>query len=563
MSLASLSTDPAVVDLFVNRIGMSGYPSNMEDLFSTTWFDQEYYLERSGFVIDADTGGYVRGNLGSATQAYVYGYYDSMGLYNSTTTEFIPSESGTYYASSWRDAEGNSVYASSLTTATKYRLDYYIVDDLCSTILFPSLDVPAFMTGSGIPTNAQYPSVYEYPTILAANIVSRNPTGFNAIVDNVKSVALGTVLNTIIAQVEGMSDTERVLVPSFLIAAYADEGVTVADIEEYMNGSVISLGKAELLLWIADIKLNRAFVQYLASVDFSYNISAITGALTDVEDWDEAMATDTDSDGIPDLIELLSTAAPGFYNSNLLKERSATDRAASKASFLSAVASLKAAGLLLQTQWADSSSYYQGIATNLELNPDIRNSVAPALESAIQAATALANSVDANSLFYVPVEDIYNGAFNVAGFTWPTAEPAEGGTETIACKPGALWASNVLDPRSWMETDAGGFTEYISYDTETADTFSFNVGCIPYSASMTMAQYGDPANNVDILSVMAAPVLLLKNSRFQEFYPAYPSDFQMILPLGPSWPVYDSATPMDVLPQPPEEVMFFFDWMNK
>ncbi len=542
MQIASLNVDPTVVDLLKNRVGVSGYPTTLDTLFSDTWFNGTYYIPYNGFIVDVD-GMYVRGELGS-TSTTLYTVYNENNNYSTANYNFIPSATGTYYASSWYNAANEHVLSSSVAS-DKYQYHNNIVGDLCETRMLPALSIPPFMTEFGI--TSVHTDIYKYPFILAANVAVNNPTGFNAVVDAVNTVALGSTLDTIIARISALSDTARVVIPASLMTAYSSPEA-VAE----LNGATVSLGKAELLLWSAELQMQRAFVQYLASVDFSYDMAAVVDAIAALDM--ETIMDDSNGDEVPDQLAASLIATPGFYGTNLLKERDASKRAASKASFVAAVDSLKTAANLLKTQWADPASYYNTTATALEMPFDLRDEVAPALQTAVNAANALATAVTTSVGLTLP-SDTY-----VIGAAWPTSTDA-----FMTVYPAAIWASNVLDPRTWFESNTtNGFVKYMSYETEFADFTNLYSNKVVWEDSFTIDDFGDPQLNLDVGSVYASIHFKLLDTRIDDFCDIEALDLYTPS-LPPVWMVYNSdmASADDYMLEPPALFTTIIDWVNK
>lgn len=534
MDMAALSVDPTVVDLFKNRVGVVKYPASLNTLLSDSWFDADYYFSRQSFQT-SETGIYVRGRLGTtSTSSYTAYYVSNKSIYDSFVNfDFIPDETGTYYAQFWYNSAGSPVSSSSIT-GTKYERLNNIVDALCDTTVLPELEIPGFMADFGI--DPDFPIIYSYPLILAANVAVNSPAGFNTIVDTVNTVALGTTLTTILSRIEALSDTVRVTIPATLMTTYSSPEA-MAD----LNGATVSLGKAELLLWAAQLQLSRAFVQYLASVDFSYNLGVILDAYlaTDFNSLD-----DIDANDIPDQIEELLAATPGFFSSDLLTDRDASKRAASKTSFLAAVNNLKAAATLIKTQWANPASYYNTTATTLEMPYDIRENVAPNLQSAIYAADALATAINSNAVYYVP-DNTY-----VSGAPWPTSG--------MAIKPAALWASNALDPRAWLETDANGFVPYVNYYNASGSIEDV----VKLGDNMTEASYSAITSPTEDFS---GYIVLKSSGKMLDFYPDFPQElYPMYMPV--KWfALYDYVEGGSSVASwnPPVSATFIIDWVNK
>jgi hypothetical protein len=562
MDLASISVDPTVTALFRDSIGVANYPEDMNELFRDSWFNGTFYIPHDGFEVN--TGGwYVRGDLSATVGPDQYEYYDANHNNYITNNTFIPSDSGVYYASYWYYDTGSGIVPQgsySVPALTTYMPVYNIVDSASEPLPLPELEVPVWYANLTGYSGGQR-SIYEYGPLLIANIATRNPSGFNAILDSVKTVSLGSTLDTVIGRIESLSDTARVYLPWNLIESFSgsQQPDTLAD-------KYITIGKGELLLYVAQLRAYRSMVQYLSSVNLvsSGIVGQLTGSLATFDPEDE---TDADGDEIPDNVETLLNSIDGFYNSTLLTDRNLTDRAASKASFLQALSTLQTAGNLLAAQWANSASYYNDMATTLEMPQEVRDQVGPAIQRAIEASQKLYTAINDNSTLIVPLSDMDEILSN--GFAWPTLDDQ---TTGIGINPGALWAFNVLNPREWFEADGNGFIPHVCFSGIFFSDYhpDYPGFCFEYTeqTGLTLADYGNPENYPEISRIDAAPGLQLRLSRLQQFIPSYDAatmagESMLGLGLMPSYPVYSTNPADTVILDPPAELFFIVDWLNK
>jgi hypothetical protein len=573
MDLATVSVDPAVVDLFKNRLGFVDYPSAMDQLFSDGWFNGEFYLPHGGFaLVDGSTDPmatrFVRGDLSPTVVCpYSVSCYDSTYNYSSTTMAFVPNDAGQYYASWWYEDNGGYweyKTSSDEPSLAKYVQRYDIIDSASTKLMLPKLEIPAWYASFANHAAGDLINVNEYGMILMANVASRNPNGLNAILDSVKTVALGSSLNQLIARIESLSDTERIYLPWNLLESYAGTARPPA-----MAGKYVTLGKPELLLFAAQLKIHQATVQYLSSVNM--DSPDFVGKIADylaTQDMDDT--EDADLDGIPNALEGFYAATDGFFNSTLLTNRSANiaDRAASKASVLEAIADLESAGALLKLQWADSASYYNDMATTLEMPAEARDVVGPAIQRSIQLCQKLAQAINADSTLILPIGDMDDILSD--GFQWPTVDD---NTTAVALRPGALWASNILDPRSWLElkADNSGFKTYLKTDISTLEpnyvTGSYEPICFAYDGqALSLADYGNPQTVTGLRTVRASAALCMKVSRVRDFLPNAPdpeSLYDVSYGFGPVFYPYSTDSGVTTILNPPAGYFFFIDWLNK
>lgn len=334
LDLAASTVDANIVSLMQDNFGVIGYPTTMEALFSDTWFSEQWYQAKSGFVLknvnDIEHNAYIRGNLDTSSSAISYSYYDfSTGkVVGSTTLIFVPSDSGAY-CRYYDDTEIPSGY-------TQYELVHNIVDTTKPlAYLIPEMKVPTWIPEFG---QVSSHSLANLPLLFLANVLDGNPTGFNQIVDRVLSGCFGNDFNSMVASVRGINQSARVVIPASLIADYAGSA----------PGFEVTIGKAELLALASQLELIKSLVQYVASYKLSYPLSA--GQF----DWYAMLngtILDTNHNTMPDFMDSIITSGtvPGIFVSDLLKVRSMATRMASKDTMAAGLGDLGNAANLIST----------------------------------------------------------------------------------------------------------------------------------------------------------------------------------------------------------------------
>lgn len=596
LDLVTLSVHPQVVDLMRNRVGVADYPAKMEDLLAKEWMKATARASQPGFkaVTTFNKDGYyfIRGNIvaGGGTQSHYNYYYDPEVIGNDSYSsrsmsgvyDFVPSATGSVLVNYWNQSNGDYLRAEDYATATTvsqnlvYARNYYFLgsEDLSPIPLlspvegFERLDiVPAGTPATPAPYGAA-----DYMRLLVANVFSRNPLGFNAFVDQVATGPFGASLDSILARLTSLGDAERTLIPVDLVDQITSRfGMNAASL------APVTIGKPELLLLAANLKMMKSFVQYLSSVNFDYPISQAL-----VDGISKPDHPDANGDGQDDYTHAVYTASPGFYFSNVLRDRDTAARAASKATFLSALDNVSSSLNLYKTLVADETTGYRTAlgpmivamaGSTLGSSMPTHDQVIAALDNFIAQVTTFRTAVANNTDLTVNASLASPGSINpfeaVLGHF-----PSDG---AWVVRPGEVWANNVFDPRFWMEgTNTEGLTLYFKSDDWGTEGRIFKP--VPSDRTMLNAGYYGLSSTETTGSVYRyqsiSVALKLNKSSLQKFYPAAnPSDSQLAARFGPGWNTvkytysWNSTTgytySYTYSLQPPVYVNEFLAWVNK
>lgn len=531
LDLMATTTSPGMVDLMRNRIGLIDYPATMDELFgdnlqtavAAPWFKGTYYQTKSGFVTSDQSPNltfyYVRGRLDDS-DIYLgsQNIYDSDYSYvNDYMKAFVPDPSGSFYSRYWKIADETSYYGYSSVGADTYFAENPTVTKYVYTSMLPNLQAPVLLPRLNRPSwmpDASYAkdTVFEYPFLLMANLAERNPAGLNSLLDGALANFFGSAFDTLMNRLDTLPSDTRITIDQNLLNAYGAPP---------LPGAVtLSLGKAELLAMAAPYKVYKAFAQYLASVSYEYPVSNAFPILKDFK-LAGMPYIDENSNGISDQAEPFFAALPGIYHSQLLRERNASLRAASKASFLSALANLQNAVDLYQAAWADETSYYRSsyasATGDIENDPMIA-SISAALGNADSGLSRLSSAIANNTTIHLPISQ--NPAlFMTTNWVWPDAAAANGSTQAV--NPGAFWSENMLDPRAWLETDANGFVP--RYNLRLTDWMTDAVVVDEQAVLLTPALLSSGYS-------VTLDETVLGSSSFHAHFPAKLSQAQKLLP---------------------------------
>jgi hypothetical protein len=463
MDAMAISTDPATVSVMKDRIGLVDYPASMDKLFSTQWLNGNFYGTKSVMVQDSSTFNYdyVRGTFTPDTNGQQFNYctlvssgsaYDPYTYLASITGTgyFVPDASGADYARYFyvKDADGTYLsksYSDSAYANLLYREQYGVLD-LASPALLPRVDMPAwasFMLDTTGGEDATHMKSYRIFMALLANIITRNPAGLNDMVDQLLAGVFGSRFDAVVAAVDALPDNVSVEIPNDLISAYTPNYTLP-------TGFTVSIGKAEMEWELGLLKFYKTLLQLLASYDLDYPLTNFqfdwsTTASGDSAKWDNFFAT-----------------APKPLSTNVFGDRGQTRRNAAKATMLDSLATLdKAAGLALQRDWA---AYIKGVS-GYEATADEISTWKGYVTNGRKIAATLKSAIDANTSLFIDTAAISNGGIiKTADYAWPTTATGESVYEV---KPGALFTTDILNPRKVFESGSTGFTIYKSDLTGT------------------------------------------------------------------------------------------------
>lgn len=398
--------------------------------------------------------------------------------------------------------------------AKKY-IYYYNLPNLEAPVFLPKLNTPAWVPPLGLQTDA----VSIYPSILLFNILDRNPTGLNTVVDNLLTSFYGEAFESILNRIASLSDDKRIVISSELLAAFG--------VPTLPAGITVSIGKPEMLALSAQLKVQKAFFQYLASANLDYP-------------WNQAFQsfsglTSLNNSPTQEELESWMNTLPGLFSSQVLRERSVPNRSASKATFLSALGDIRGAALLMEAAWADSTSYYRNLADTLKgeaLSTTELSESSAALVNARKGIEWFKTAIDTNGSVHIPIS-IDMPVFTTSNWVWPTESQAN----TMEFKPGALWSENMLDIRNWFASNSQGFIYSARFTRGDSfiNSYTYTYGSLPLGENLhiDMSLLGI-SETTSYISVY--PGAALNMSQIKKFLPAADEKmFETItLPVGAS-----------------------------
>jgi len=354
VDLMGIAVNPEFVSVMRDRFGFSGYPSTLSVLLSNTWFSQTWYGTKTGFTVmgnpSAATSGFVRGDFTADTSASTsYNFWTAANPDAGPTSgqgTFVLDPAGVDYAEIAQNSPGspftyigNSNLVPSGTTI--YQMDYRLAD-LTKPYLLPAIAAPSWAPKLGEQTSIAY-----YGLAILANVIDRNPSGLNAVIDGLVGATgpFGSGFDTIVTNLKSIALTDSVTVPSNLIGALTGQTPTF---------SVVITG-AELTAFAAELELDKGLLQYIDSYDFSYPLSALQYDFGDdsIIGYYMDPGVSTKVSGIPDyLVNIMASVSGPFKQTattKLLADRGQTMREAARTSVENAATDLNSAATAIQT----------------------------------------------------------------------------------------------------------------------------------------------------------------------------------------------------------------------
>lgn len=522
LELMSISVDPSTVALFKERVGLVGYPATMEKLFSAQWFNGNYYGTKDVMVAvaspNAGSSYYIRGSFmpdAAGQTIYYYRVSSSTGNaffpsswleYRSETGYFVPGETGSDYVDSGFYIKDTATTPATYPyktladypSATRYARQWNQLD-LSRPALLPQVDMPAWalpmLDADAGETNQQLKAYTIFPALLF-NVISRNPQGLNDVVDQLLSGLFGARLDAVIAAVDALPDGVSVAIPNDLIAAYSYNNTLPTGFTR------VSIGKAEMEAAVAQLKSLRMFLQLLASYDLNYPLSNFQF------DWRSGSA-----------VSNFFATAPKLLSTNVFGNRSDARRASAKASMLDYLSTLdKAAALSLQRDW---KAYYKDV-TGTDLSDADVAKVRQYVTNGRAIAATLKSAIDNNTSLFMDTSAISNGGIiTTADYVWPTDATAD---TVYEVRPGALFATDILNPRKIMECSATGAVIYKSSVTGTGAVVTEN---LPGGGTITYTKWTINYDTPAVLgatqpadSEMYSLMLKINLNRVKEIFPS-------------------------------------------
>ena len=379
--LASISVDKSVETLLKENLGVSTYPATMNALISGDWM-KEYPIVFNRDIYElteSKYGEYVRVS-GTKTDYYnddcvwvnCYLYEGDWVSSYDYLTDVILDENGDYL-----------VYCYELpsyidySTTTRYYVnrtdDYKMVQE--GTVSLPEFNVPTWFKDSEY--EEKFNSTYTAQSVmylLMANAWECNSEGLNEAFDNILAV-FGTKFANAKALAASLTDAS-VEIPSEVFDAFGLKGL--------LDGKTsLKVGKAELNVLVASMEILKGTFQWLASYDWTLNLSYLEKAFIEYFDSDE----------------LILDAMVNTVTEKTLAVRNAQLMTASKNSFLSAISLVESSYNYLV---GDTSQYPDAYVDSIKEYGDVY----------LQGVQSLKKAIQDGGIFFVP-------DYNWDGESWP------------------------------------------------------------------------------------------------------------------------------------------------
>ncbi len=426
LDLASVAVNKDIVSLAQDNFGFVGYPNTLKTLFSDAWFSKQWYGSRQGFV--------KYGTVAQAKAAKLYEFYVPFTESSSTSDGFIwgyslnsdNASSGVWsYFAAWSDSStqlarvdyydsseqytvsGSSSIALPPDTSTAY-VKYDNITDLANPAsMLPAISAPSWASSL---VKYQGNSLSAYPLYIIANVIDRNPSGLNAMVDKVLSGAFGSDFDSVVAAIKDMPSSLSITIPG-----------SMTENDDFD----LAISKDELLAYAGSLEILKGYFQYIASYNFNTDLSAFK-----IDELFGGLSTNIGSygDDLPSYALTIMNAYPkGILGTGILANRSQATRNASRASIVQGVTDIYTAGTALSAKLKDGS--YDTLLTMAHskmTGEDLAGIIDGYLPSAKALYEAIADSAKSVS---VSISD----------------------TETVTATPGAIFDGAFFSPANLFE----------------------------------------------------------------------------------------------------------------
>ncbi|MDR2403869.1 MAG: hypothetical protein LBD78_07550 [Spirochaetaceae bacterium] len=224
--LAAISIDPKVRNLIKDRLGVVGYPETMGALFKTDWMTE--YTDREFRYSYYDNGHWLYWMSGSKGEGYYY--YDY----------------------------GSSTY---ICVSNEIKYETY-------STTFPAFTLPAWFGSTSIYQDSLTGAVQStatLPLLLAANLLDKNTDGLNELFTGVLDSVFGSTFEDVAARVNALDPNAEVTLNAEVIAALG--------LDNLLEGADLIIGKGELDVLIAGLRMVKATFEWIASYDWNADFS--------------------------------------------------------------------------------------------------------------------------------------------------------------------------------------------------------------------------------------------------------------------------------------------------
>jgi hypothetical protein len=301
--LASIAVDFKVKALLQNHLGVAHYPGTLQSLISGNWlvdYPDEYF---QWWYWDSQTNRY----------AYWYGPNPDGKGESGGGSSFAPTEPGYYYGESYFDEQSND-WQYHYTLASREPI--YNNDSIYA---LPELSVPDWLketegytdqlTSKGLESYAAWNMT------LFANLLDKNINGLNVLFDDILNSAFGETFEEAAQRIETLEYTDSIALEKAVVEKFG--------LDDLLEGKNVYIGRAELDLLTASLRLLKASLEWLASYDWTTDLSFLK------TDWIGA-------EGTLNNLKTINISKLPFQN-NFLKDRNNGMMAQSKNDYLSAI----------------------------------------------------------------------------------------------------------------------------------------------------------------------------------------------------------------------------------
>ena len=407
-------------DYFVYSWNLSNIDTSSATKYYIGWNDDSHCY----IFIESEYGDYVR-VTGTDIKVFSGWYYvkeNSSWVLKDATFRDVTVGSGDYFGS-------YSYFNNSDTSsATKYQKNYKSKMVQEGTVSLPEFNVPSWFKDTEY--EEKFNSTYTAQSVmylLMANALECNSKGLNEAFDNILAV-FGTKFANAKALAASLTDAS-VEIPSKVFDAFG--------LEELLDGqSSLKIGKAELNVLVASMEILKGTFQWLASYDWTLNLSYLKKLFIDYFDSEE----------------LIFDAIENTVTKNTLAVRNAQLMTASKNSFLSAISLVESSYSYLV---GDTSQYPDVYIDEIKEYGDVY----------LQGLQSLKKAIQDGGIFFVP-------DYNWDGISWPKTAS----NTMMQIDMGKFFTAGYLT--DIIDRDASGkvqfYIEIYVYDRDESIFASFN-----------------------------------------------------------------------------------------
>ncbi|MDR0641420.1 MAG: hypothetical protein LBG07_03070 [Treponema sp.] len=218
-----------------------------------------------------------------------------------------PNTMGTLFSTSWM---------------TEYRDGDY-------SEFFPGLTIPAWFKNTevyndsltSITGGSAVQSITTFPLLLAANLLDKNSGGLNDLFSEILSAVFGSKFEDIAARVNKLSPDAVITLDAEVTAALG--------LDELFEGDGLEIGKPELDVLIAGIRIVKATFEWIASYDWNSDFNFLKFDWANLDEY-KAKLDETNVENLP-------------FRNGFLKNQSTEKLNAAKSDYLAALAAISSA----------------------------------------------------------------------------------------------------------------------------------------------------------------------------------------------------------------------------